>query len=92
LKKELKQTSDVPKTFDVFLQGEHCLSRRISPDEVFPRHRMSGRHPMSNRDESRWGEQTQKWCFRSSNDVGATGRSPLQVSQTSDVSKTSDVF
>jgi len=34
----------------------------------------------------------QKWCFRGSNDLGATGRSPLQVSQTSDVLKTSDVF
>jgi len=62
-----------------FCRASTVYPRRISPNKSFPRHRMSGRHPMSNRDEPRWGEQTQKWCFRGSIDVGATGRSPLQV-------------
>ena len=49
------QTSDVAKTSDVFRQGRGLIvHRRISQNEGFPRHRMSGRHPMSNRDEFRW--------------------------------------
>jgi|GEM_PF-2924294 len=75
-----------------FCRASTVCSRRISPDEGFPRHRMSVRHPMSNRDEYRWEEQTPKWCFRGSIDVGATGGRPYKYFQTSDVFPVGFIF
>jgi len=58
LPNKISQTSDVAKTSDVFWQGRGLIvHRRISQNEGFPRHRMSARHPMSNRDEFSWGNE-----------------------------------
>jgi len=40
-----------------FGRASTVCSIRISPNKSFPRHRMSGRHPMSNRDEYNWGNK-----------------------------------
>jgi len=106
----ISQTSDVSKTSDVFPQGYRQLFQSNLTEKGDSRHRLSGRHPMSNHNEFRLGNEisfaiiisrvgrmiirllflhirTFTLCF-----VRASGPLAPTISQTSDVSKTSDVF
>jgi hypothetical protein len=55
----ISQTSDVSKTSDVFPLGDLQLFQSHLTEQGTSRHRMSGRHPMSNQNEFRLGKRNQ---------------------------------